>query len=147
MRVLVIIAALAGPTAAAPETLVAARTIRAETLLMPDDIATIAENVPGALDDIDAVVGMEARVSLYAGRPIRPGDVGPPAVIERNQIVRLVYSEGGLTIVTDARSLGRAGAGDTVRVMNLASRTTVTGSVTEDGTVIVAPRGAASLLP
>jgi len=76
-------------------------------------------------------------VVLYAGRPIRPGDVGPPALIERNQIVTLHYRSGPLTIAAEARALGRAAAGEEVRVMNLASRSTVTGTVTETGGVVI----------
>ncbi len=132
---LVVAAALAPPAAA--ETLVAARTIRSQAILTPADLAVIERTVPGTLAHADEAVGLETRVVLYAGRPIRHGDVGPPAIVERNQIVTLVYSRGPLTIAAEARALGRAGAGDILRVMNLASRTTVSGVVHADGTVRV----------
>ncbi|HAW49029.1 MAG TPA: flagella basal body P-ring formation protein FlgA, partial [Roseovarius sp.] len=83
------------------------------------------------------LIGQEARVALYEGRPVRPGDVGPPAVIERNQVVPLIYLRGGLEIMTEGRSLDRAGIGDHVRVMNLASRATVSGRVTASGRILV----------
>jgi flagella basal body P-ring formation protein FlgA len=57
----------------------------------------------------------------------------------------LIYRTGGLLIAADGRSLDRAGIGDHLRVMNLASRQTVTGFVHEDGSVTVAP--GASRLP
>ena len=137
--VLAALAAAAMVTAApaAADTPVAARTIRAQTVLAPSDLATVEGEVPGAIGDADAIVGQEARVALYAGRPIMPGDVGPPALVDRNQIVRMVHDAGGLTIVTEGRALGRGGVGDSLRVMNLASRTTVTGVVLPDGTVAV----------
>ncbi len=119
------------------ETLLAARTIRAQAIIGPDDISRVEAAVPGALSDPAKVVGMEARVVLYAGRPIRPGDVGPPAIVERNSIVPLVYRSGGLTITAEGRSLGRGGVGDSVRVMNLGSRSTVSGVVARDGSVHV----------
>ncbi len=133
--VCVIAAALAAPVRS--ETLVAARTVRSQAILTPNDLAVIAKTVPGALNDIDAAVGLEARVVLYAGRPIRPGDIGPAAIIERNQIVMVLFRRGGLSIAAEARALGRAGVGDALRVMNLASRSTVTGIVRGDGTVTV----------
>jgi flagella basal body P-ring formation protein FlgA len=83
-----------------------------------------------------------ARVVLYTGRPIRPGDVGPAAIIDRNQIVTLLFSRNGLKIATEARALGRAGVGDRVRVMNLASRSTITGTVDRHGRVLVGPSSA-----
>ena len=69
--------------------------------------------------------------------PIRPQDIGQPAIIERNQIVTIVFSTGGLVITADGRSLGRGGVGDTLRVMNIGSRKTVSGLVLENGTIAV----------
>ena len=47
------------------------------------------------------------------------------------------YASGPLRIVTEGRALDRAGAGEPVRVMNLASRQTVTGTVAADGSIEV----------
>lgn len=130
---------LASVVPAGADTLVAARNIRPQAILGADDLALQPGSVPGALQAPEQAIGMEARVALYAGRPIRPGDIGPPAIIDRNQIVPLAYLSGSLAIMTEGRALGRAGAGDAVRVMNLSSRSTVTGRVRPDGTVIVGP--------
>lgn len=119
------------------ETLVAARTVRSHAIIGPEDVLLKDVNVDGAFDRVEDVIGQEARVALYAGRPIRFGDIGPAAIIKRNQIVMLIYRRGGLSIATDARSLGRGGVGDLIRVMNLTSRTTVTGIIGADGTVTV----------
>ena len=129
------LAMLAAPAAA--ETLVATRTIRAQAIIEPQDLTFDVVATPGALDDPSDVVGMETRVVLYAGRPIRPGDIGPPAIVERNQIVALVFRQGPLTIAAEGRALGRGGVGDTIRVMNLASRSTVSGLIGDDGFVSV----------
>jgi flagellar basal body P-ring formation protein FlgA len=60
-----------------------------------------------------------------------------PALVNRNQVVPLIYAQGNLTIVAEGRSLDRAGLGEMVRAMNLASRTTVSGIVTESGAIRV----------
>ena len=132
-----LVAALIPALPVSAETLVAARTIRAQAILAPSDIALADAHTPGALTDPADAVGLEARVVLYAGRPIRPGDLGPPATVTRNQTVTLLYRSGGLTIATEGRALGRGGPGDAIRVMNTASRSTVTGTVTETGAVLV----------
>lgn len=119
------------------ETLIAARTIRAQSVLTGADLTLVAEPVPGALDDPAAALGLEARTMLYAGRPIRPEDIGPPATVERNGFVTLVFLRGGLTITAEGRAMGRGGPGDTIRVINLVSRTMITGTVTADGRVRV----------
>lgn len=129
-------AALCAPPAWA-DYLVPLRTIRAKAIVNPEDLALKKGEIHGALSNPSEVVGMEARVALYAGRPLRPGDVGPPAIIERNDLVTLIFRQGVLSIAAEGRALGRGSAGEAVRVMNLSSRTTVTGRVKEDGSVEV----------
>ncbi len=133
--ILIIFSLCASP--AFGETLVATRTIRSHAIIGSEDVTLKDVDIAGSLNRIEDAVGLEARVVLYAGRPIRPGDVGPAAIIKRNQIVMLVYRRGGLRIAADARALGRGGVGDYLRVMNLTSRTTVTGIIGADGTVTV----------
>lgn len=125
------------PTIAAAETVVAARTIRAQTTITPEDLTSIAAMVPGAIIAKSEAVGLEARVVLYSGRPIMAGDIGPAAIIERNQVINVIYQASGLKISAAARALGRAGPGDLLRVMNLTSKSTVSGIVAPDGTVYV----------
>jgi len=119
------------------DTVVANGTIRGQTLIGPTDIALIETDTPGALSDPAAVVGMEARINLYAGRPIRAGDLQAAAVIERNDIVTIRFEQGGLLIITEGRAMGRAAAGDVLRVLNLSSRNTVTAVAAAPGLVTV----------
>src|SRR5690554_4492306 len=95
------------------DVLVATRTIRAMDLIGPGDVALASGTAPGGLTDPSAAIGMEARVALYPGRPVREIDIGPPAVVERNAIVTLAFSRGGIVIATEGRALARAGVGDT----------------------------------
>lgn len=126
--------ALSGPALA--DTIVATRTIRPQEILGPSDL--LLQEGAGQSDvTLDDLIGQEARVALYPGRPVRAGDVGPLTVVERNQVVPLIYLRGGLEIMTEGRSLDRAGIGDHVRVMNLASRATVSGRVTASGQILV----------
>lgn len=129
------LAVIAAPVAA--DTVVAARTIRAHSVVTFDDLGLKAGDVPGTLNAVADAVGLEARVMIYAGRPVRPEDLGPPSIIERNQIVTLRFKTGGLTIATEGRAMSRAGVGDTVRAVNLASRLSVSGTVAADGTITV----------
>ena len=124
-------------TPAEADTVLAARTIPAHATIMPEDVIVNSRDIPGGVTDPNDVIGMEARVALYAGRPIRPGDVGFPAVVERNQIIALHYNQHGLAISTEGRALGRAGPGDFIRVMNISSRSTVTAQIGADGAAYV----------
>ena len=117
--------------------LVPVRTIPSRSILTEADFRISDQPVPGAVTSLSDVVGQEARVTLYPGRPLRPGDFGPAALIERNQIVVLRFTRAPLSIETEGRALDRASIGSRVRVMNLASRTVVIGQVLETGIVEV----------
>ncbi|MEM6609230.1 MAG: flagellar basal body P-ring formation chaperone FlgA [Pseudomonadota bacterium] len=121
------------------DVVVAAGTIRSQQIIGPADVALADGIVPGALTSIEAAIGQEARINIYPGRPVRPGDLQEPAMVDRNEIVTLQYIRGGLMIITEGRSLDRAGMGERLRVQNLASRTTVTGTVAGPGLVAVGP--------
>lgn len=113
------------------------RPLRAGEALGPDDLSFAEGTIDDGFDDPRDLIGLEARVNLYPGRPIRQREVGLPTVIQRNAVVPLHFRRGGLTITLDGRALGRAGEGESIRVMNLSSRSTVTGVATASGAVIV----------
>lgn len=137
MRNLVLLVSILAAGPVFSESVVATRTIRAQTILTEKDLAVQPVHIIGAFNDPALLIGMETRAALYAGRPVRPGDVGPPAIIDRNQIIILVYATASLTITTEARAMGRAGVGDRLRVLNISSRMTVEGVVRPDGSVLV----------
>lgn len=116
---------------------VAARPIRARTVIRREDIMRSEQPVPGALSDPEDIVGQEALGWLQGGHPIMPEDVGPPALVERNQVVTMRFRRGMLEITAEGRALERGPAGGRIRVMNLDSRATVTGVVTAPGVVEV----------
>lgn len=127
----------ASALAVGAQTVVAAHAIRARSIIMPEDLAVLDQYTIGGIVDAADIIGQEARVNLYAGRVIRVSEIGPPAILKRNQLVIMVYHIGLLSISAEGRVLDRAGVGELVRVMNLDSRLTVTGRVLFDGTVEV----------
>ncbi|PCJ73797.1 MAG: flagella basal body P-ring formation protein FlgA [Rhodobacteraceae bacterium] len=129
----------ASALAVAAQTVVAANAIRARSIIVPEDLAILDKNTIGGITSVAGIIGKEARVNLYAGRVIRASEIGAPAIMERNQLVIMVYNTGQLSISAEGRVLSRAGVGERVRVMNLTSRQTVTGRVLFDGTIEVNP--------
>lgn len=123
----------AGPATA--DGLIAARTIAPGTLIAASDI-----RVTGDGDIPATIIGLEARVAIYAGRPIRAQDLGPPALVERNDIVALIFQRGALVIRSEGRALDRGGSGDRIRLLNMSSRQMIVGEIQADGAVYV--RGA-----
>jgi flagella basal body P-ring formation protein FlgA len=135
-RIFISLAILAA-TPLSADTVIAKHTIRAQQIIAASDLAVAKGVTPGAASALEQVAGLEARRVIYAGRPVALSDVGPPALVERNEIVPLAYRLSGLTIKTEGRALGRGGLGDRIRVMNLDSRAPVHGVIDETGTVWV----------
>lgn len=124
-------------TPASAQSVVAARMIRAQEIIKSQDVALGSKRQEGAFSDPAKVVGLEARRIIYPGRPIMPRDVGPVSIVRPNDLVIIRFRKNGLSITAEGRALGRAASGETLRVMNTMSRSTVIGLVTPDGTVEV----------
>ena len=128
---------LLGAQVVAADVVTPTRTLRPGTLITLQDLTIRDGQQMGAFDRITDVAGQEARVALYAGRPIPFEAIGPPAIVNRNQIVPLSYQASGLRITTEGRAMERGGVGDRIRIMNLQSRATLFGLVQADGTIKV----------
>lgn len=109
----------------------AARMLPARTVISPEDIHLS----PGV--DPQAYIGKETRYAIFMGRPILETSLAQPALVERNQIVTVIYQAGGLNITAEARALDRAAAGDSLQLLNQQSRSVIYGTVLIDGRVLV----------
>ncbi|MBA4492227.1 flagellar basal body P-ring formation chaperone FlgA [Paracoccus sp. S1E-3] len=122
-------------SAPAQATVTAARDLPAGTIIGASDVAWI-EEVPGGINDPALAVGQQARVAIYEGRPVVAGALRAPVLVSRNQIVRVAFDAGPLRIEAEGRALSEGAAGDVVRIMNLASRNTISAVVKPDGTLV-----------
>ena len=138
MRRFPLLILLAAPAGA--ESLVALRTLPAQTVVTEADVALVEAQIDGALTAVAPALGQEVRTTVYAGRPLRAENLGPPALVDRNQTVTLVYLAGGLTILAEGRALARGAEGEVIRAMNLSSKTTVSGRVDGQGRLVVGDR-------
>ncbi|MEO1549597.1 MAG: flagellar basal body P-ring formation chaperone FlgA [Pseudomonadota bacterium] len=130
MRYAVLIAALLlGPSALASD-YVALRNLAAQTSLKASD----ARALSGSALPLE---GRETARFLRKGEEFDQTALQPRAVLERNQLVQLRFRKGSLDITTEGRVLERAALGARVQVMNLASRTIVTGQVVSASIVAV----------
>lgn len=106
------------------------RPVAAGEILSADDIA-------GDATAVGALVGKQVRRHMPAGAIVRPADVRAPLMVTRNAIVRMQFVRGALKISAEGRALSNGAYGDSVRVMSLSSRTTITGVVADEGMVEV----------
>jgi len=125
------------PSMAMADSLVATRVIRPQETIVAEAITLVDADIPGALTDPAKALGQEVRTAIYPGRPILAENIGPRTLVERNQIVPLSYQAGGLTIRAEGRALSRGAAGEVIEVLNLASKTRITGRIGTDGIISV----------
>lgn len=129
-----IIALFWSPTIAHAGDVVAAHTLRVGVVLDRSDLRAASDE---ALDAAESMVGQEVRRAIYAGHSVKAADLGPPTLVKRNEVVVMRFRSGPLEIRAEGRALGRGGLGETVDVMNLASRQTVRAVVKGHGRVEV----------
>ncbi|MGY8638749.1 flagellar basal body P-ring formation chaperone FlgA [Bradyrhizobium sp. 14AA] len=93
----------------------------------------------------DRTVGMQLRRPMRAGTPIRVADIVKPDFVQRDQSVTIIYQVPGLHLTTRGKAIESGAEGDTVSVLNLQSKRTLTGVVTGRGQVTV--QGASQSAP
>jgi flagellar basal body P-ring formation protein FlgA len=92
-----------------------------------------------------AAVGMQTRRPLRAGQALKTLDLNKPDLVQRDQDVSIIYQAAGVYLTTRGKALDSGSDGDTVSVLNVQSKRTVSGRVSGRGQVsvdIVAPRPA-----
>lgn len=107
-----------------------------------------AEMSRDVIADSEQVVGLAARTALQAGRPLRTADLMKPEIVQRNEVVTLVYQVPGIILTVRGKATEGGAEGDVISVLNEQSKRTVQGVVSGPGRVIVSaasPRLAANL--
>src|SRR5690625_844296 len=89
------------------------------------------------VQDRGGLIGKTARRTLLPGQPVAANAIETPPLVACGAAVAIVFEEGGLTILAQAKSLEAGSPGDIVRVRNLDSGIMVNAVVQADGTVRV----------
>jgi flagella basal body P-ring formation protein FlgA len=86
-----------------------------------------------------ALIGKVAKRTFLPGSPFPGNAVGVPRLISIGAMVRLVFAEDGLEILSYGSAMQNGSAGDVISVRNLESGVTISGVVQADGSVRVGP--------
>ena len=124
------------------EAVVLARPLGRNDVIRASDVAIerrpkaeVRNSVATALKD---AVGLATRRPLPAGELIRTTDLARPDLIQRNEVVTLVYEAPGLLLTLRGKAVDSGAQGDTISVLNTQSKRTVQGTVTGPGQVTIA---------
>jgi flagella basal body P-ring formation protein FlgA len=128
------------------EAAVLTRSVERNDVLKASDV--IAERRPKAEVGGEAAarsqaVGMQMRRQLRAGQPLRAIDLAKPDLVQRDDNVTLIYEAAGLYLTVRGKAAESGTEGDTINVLNLQSKRTVSGIVVGRDQVaieVIAPR-------
>jgi flagella basal body P-ring formation protein FlgA len=95
----------------------------------------------------DRAIGMQLRRPMRAGTPLRVADVAKPDFVQRDQNVTIIYQVPGLYLTTRGKAVDNGAEGDTVSVLNVQTKRTLTGIVTGRGQVTVQGASQAAPMP
>jgi len=123
------------------EAAVLTRNVERGDLLKASDVIT--ERRPKAEVGNDAAprsraVGMQMRRGLRAGQPLRAADLGKPDLVQRDDNVTLIYEASGIYLTMRGKAIEAGTEGDTVTVLNLQSKRTISGTVIGRAQVAIA---------
>jgi flagella basal body P-ring formation protein FlgA len=89
----------------------------------------------GYISDAAIADGLVARRALSAGQPIRPEDLVRPEIIEKNQMVTIIFEADGIMLALRGKALAGGIEGATIPVQNLQSKRTLEAIVAGPGRV------------
>ena len=116
-------------------------TVAKDQPLGPENIILSREPMAQAtgmfLGDMDQVAGMCARRNLRANQRLTLGDIAPPALIHRGDIVTVVLTRGRVKVTAKAIADEDAPLAGRIRLTNMSSRTQLTGTVYGPGLVLI----------
>jgi flagellar basal body P-ring formation protein FlgA len=123
------------------EVLTYTRSLAAGEMVGPEDLAwTKATAAPAdAPRDADLVIGMMAKRPLRAGSAVAQRDVSPPLVIKKDEVVQVSYNAGGISLSLQAKAMKAAGVGETVDLMNPASKKIIQAVAIGPGQAVIGP--------
>ena len=138
----------AGTAIETVEVAVLTRDIDRADVLKSSDIALERRpkaEVTGEPASRERSVGMQLRRAMRAGMPLRAADIVKPDFVVRDQSVTIIFQAPGLYLTTRGKAIESGAEGDTVSVLNLHSKRTLTGVDTGRGQVTI--QGASQSAP
>lgn len=134
----------AAPKAAqrGPQVLTYTHSLNTGDIVQPQDLAWSREAVAGAdaPRDPDAVIGMAVRRPLREGDAVSLRDISAPVVIKKDDVISVTFAMNGMSLTLQAKALTDASAGQSLSVMNPASKKILQAVATAPGQAVVGPQ-------
>ena len=115
--------------------------LNAGDIVQAQDLSWSRDAVAGAdaPRDPDAVIGMAARRPVREGDAVSLRDISSPTVIRKDDVIAVTFAMNGMSLTLQAKALTDAATGQSVSVMNPASRKIIQAVATAPGQAVVGP--------
>jgi len=146
-RITVQAAAAAEPRAEAkaamrgPQVLAYVHSLNTGDIVQAQDLTWSREAVAGldAPRDPDSVIGMAARRPVREGDAVSLRDISAPVVIKKDDVISVTFAVSGLSLSLQAKAMTDAAVGQSVAVINPASKKVIQAVATAPGQAVVGP--------
>ncbi|MDB5460935.1 MAG: flgA [Caulobacteraceae bacterium] len=148
----IIVQAGSGPASPAPaaaavkrgrasQTLTFVHNLEAGDIVQAQDLSwsKTADAPLDAPSDPDAVIGKAARRPMREGAAVSMHDVVAPQVIKKDDIVSVVFNQGGIALTLQAKALDNAVPGQPLSVVNQVSKKVIQAVAVGPGQAVVGP--------
>jgi len=96
--------------------------------------ARLARN---AVTEASHLIGMAAKRSISAGKPVTENDIRRPKDVSKGETVTMVLSTASMRLTAKGKALEAGATGDTIRITNSQTSTVIEGVITGPGRVRV----------
>ncbi len=135
---------VAGRAIAVIDVPVLRRPVRRDEIIVERDLKWTevrVDRLPAAIiTDPADLIGLAARRTLKAGKPIRAGDVGLPLAVTKGASVLITFRTPTMVLTVTGRALQSGAKGETIRVLNTTSNTTIEARIEGGNLVTVMTR-------
>lgn len=125
------------------EALTFTRSLNSGEIVQPEDVmwTQVQSHLAPAAGPQDAaeIIGMAARRPLRAGQAVNIRDLAAAVVINRNDMVEVLYQDNGIELTITGRAQRQATVGDTVSILNLQSNRTIEAVAIAPGRAVAGP--------
>ena len=120
---------------------VAARAVRANTVLTADDVRIEKKEISSVtayyMTDINIAIGQIPRYPLKPGDILKESLLVSPVIVKRGAPVHIMVKTNGLTVQTDGVAMTDGSKDEVIRVKNSTTGVIVSGQVIDENTVAI----------
>jgi flagella basal body P-ring formation protein FlgA len=124
-----------------PSVLTYLHSLNAGDVVQAEDLTWSHDSAPGAdaPRDADAVIGKAARRPLREGDAVSLRDISTPIAIHKDDVIAVTFTQDGLSLTLQAKSLADAAIGQPVSVINPGSKKVIQAVATGPGQAVIGP--------